>query len=222
MRPSRQWKGTWEMGKLAVLAMAAALAAAPGWAEAQTQAPRAWTTDDPEGRRGRFEFLGQRLGDPVDKAFPDWKNQKDQFGALLCQTTIGLPGFLDCAYQGLRTVVDGVPRHDYGGVEVKFVNLRYVDRKLVGFTMGFDAKVFPALAAVLARQFGRPFATETLRWKDRLGLEYDTAVHVWNTPHGEMTLKERWVHSDSGMLKLIEPAAERRYQDLRYRQVVVE
>lgn len=200
--------------------LAAALWA--GAAAAQSAAPRAWTTADPEGQRGQFQFLGQRLGDPIEKAFPDWKNQKDQFGSPICQATKGLPGFLDCAYQGIRKVVDGIPRHDYGGIEVKFVNMRYIDRKLVGFTMGFDTKVFGPLAAALARQFGKPFSTEMALWKDRLGLEYNTAIHVWNTPHGEMTLKERWVHSDSGMLKLIEPAAERRYQDLRYRQIVVE
>ncbi|MCC7046437.1 MAG: hypothetical protein IT562_06980, partial [Alphaproteobacteria bacterium] len=49
-----------------------------------------------------------------------------------------------------------------------------------------------------------------------------TEIQVWNTPHGDMTFKERWVNSDSGMLMLIEPAAERRYQALRYRDVVVE
>jgi hypothetical protein len=189
---------------------------------ASAQAPRAWTTDDPEGRRGQFQFLGQRLGDPIEKAFPDYKSQKDQFGSLICQTTIGLPRFMDCAYQGIRRIVDGIPRQDYGGVEVKFVNMRYIDNKLVGFAMGYDAKNFEPLAAVLARQFGKPFSTEVALWKDRLGLEYNTAIHIWNTPHGEMTAKERWVNSDSGMLKLIEPAAERRYQDLRYRQVVVE
>ncbi len=79
-----------------------------------------------------------------------------------------------------------------------------------------------ARARRLHRQFGKPFSTESALWKDRLGLEYNTEIHVWNTPHGEMTLKERWVSSDSGMLKLIEPAAERLFQDLRYRQVVVE
>jgi len=183
---------------------------------------RAWTTDDPEGQRGRFQFLGQRIGDPIAKAFPDFKTAKDQFGYPICQTTAGLPGFWDCAYQGLRRVVDGIPRLDYDGVEVKFVNMRYVDEKLVGFTMGFDARNFAALAAALRRGFGKPFATEQALWKDRLGLEYNTAIQVWNTPHGDMVLKERWVNSDSGMLSLIEPAAERRYQALRYRDVVVE
>jgi hypothetical protein len=193
------------------------------WAgTAAAQAPRPWTTADPEGQRGPFQFLGQRIGDPIAKAFPDFKTAKDQFGYPICQTTIGLPRFWDCAHQGLRRIVDGIPRLDYGGVEVKFVNLRYVDEKLVGFTMGFDAGVFERLAAVLERQFGKPFATEHALWKDRLGLEYNTAIHLWNTPHGDMILKERWVNSDSGMLKLIEPAAERLYQDLRYRQIVVE
>jgi|JI10StandDraft_1071094.scaffolds.fasta_scaffold255817_3 hypothetical protein len=202
-----------------ILAIGVALAASH--AMAQTT-PKAWTTADPEGQRGQFQFLGQRLGDPIAKAFPDFKTAKDQFGYPICQTTIGLPRFWDCAYQGIRRIVDGIPRLDYGGVEVKFVNMRYVDEKLVGFTMGFDAGVFEPLAAVLQRQFGKPFSTEIALWKDRLGLEYNTEIHIWNTPHGEMIAKERWVNSDSGMLKLIEPAAERLFQDLRYRQVVVE
>lgn len=199
------------------------LATAQAWAQAvPAAASRDWTTADPEGQRGQFQFLGQRIGDPITKAFPNFKTAKDQFGYPICQTTIGLPRFWDCAYQDIRQVVDGIPRLDYGGVEVKFVNMRYVDEKLVGFTMGFDAANFDALAAVLHRQFGKPFSTENALWKDRLGLEYNTEIHVWNTPHGEMTAKDRWVHSDSGMLKLIEPAAERLFQDLRYRQVVVE
>jgi hypothetical protein len=207
------------------IVLAAAVAMAAGGVAAQTApaaAPKAWTTADPEGQRGQFQFLGQRLGDPITKAFPDFKTAKDQFGYPICQTTIGLPRFWDCAYQGIRRIVDGIPRLDYSGVEVKFVNMRYVDEKLVGFTMGFDAAVFEPLAAVLHRQFGKPFSTENALWKDRLGLEYNTHYHIWNTPHGEMTLRERWVNSDSGMLKLIEPAAERLFQDLRYRQVVVE
>jgi len=205
-----------------VLALLATLWAGAATAQTQTQAPRAWTTADPEGQRGQFQFLGQRIGDPITKAFPNFKTAKDQFGYPICQTTIGLPRFWDCAHQDLRRIVDGIPRLDYSGVEVKFVNMRYVDEKLVGFTMGFDAKVFEPLAAVLARQFGKPFSTENALWKDRLGLEYNTHYHIWNTPLGDMTLRERWVNSDSGMLKLIEPAAERLYQSFRYRDVVVE
>lgn len=207
--------------RLLFAALLAASLAAPAWA--QTAAPeRAWTTADPEGQRGQFQFLGQRIGDPIAKAFPDYKTAKDQFGYPICQTTVGLPGFWDCAHQGLRRLVDGIPRLDYGGVEVKFVNMRYLDGKLAGFTMGFDARNFEALAAVMQKQFGPPFSTENALWKDRLGLEYNTQIQTWNTPHGLMELKERWVNTDSGMLALIEPAADRRYQALRFRDVVVE
>lgn len=207
--------------KVSMLAAAVAMLWA-GAAMAQTPVPQAWTTDDPEGQRGQFQFLGLRIGDPVEKAFPDWKNQKDQFGYPICQTTIGLPGFLDCAHQGLRRTVDGIPRLDYQGVEVKFVNLRYLGGKLAGFTMGFDSANYARLAAVLQRQYGKPFGIEQALWKDRIGHAFNTEIQVWNTPHGDMTFKERWVNSDSGMLMLIEPAAERRYQALRYRDVVVE
>lgn len=79
--------------------------------------------------------------------------------------------------RGLHRIVDGIPRLDYNGVEVKFVNMRYINGKLVGFTMGFDAKNYEALAAVLQRQFGKPFATEQANWKDWPGIQHLTSPH---------------------------------------------
>lgn len=197
--------------------LAALLATA---AAAQTTASRSWTTADPEGQRGEFSFLGQRIGDPITKAFPDPKNQADQFGMKLCRGVPAIPGFIDCEHQGLRRMVDGIPRLDYHGAEVQFVNLRYLDNKMVGFTMGFETKKFAAVAEVLKRQFGAPFRTENVQWKDRIGYGYNAIFMTWNTPHGEMTLKERSIAMDTGSLELFTPAAERRYNDVRYRQVV--
>jgi hypothetical protein len=212
------------IGSLAALqtaeAQTATAQAAP--AAAPASAARVWTTADPEGQRGQFQFLGQRIGDPITKAFPDYKTAKDQFGGPICQLTVALPGFIDCAHQDLRRMVDGIPRLDYSGVEVKFVNMRYIDGKLVGFTMGFDSKNYEPLAAVLQRQFGAPFSTEHALWKDRLGLQYNTAIQTWNTPHGLMEFKERWVSPENGMLALMETAAERRYQAVRFKDIVVE
>jgi hypothetical protein len=203
------------------LPIAVALAAAliSSAALAQT-APRSWTTADPEGQRGNFSFLGQQVGDPITKAFPDPKNQADQFGMKLCRSVNAIPSFTDCEDHSLRKTVDGIPRLDYHGVEVRFVNLRYMNDKMVGFTMGFDAAKFAAVAEVIKRQYGAPFRTENVLWKDRIGYGYNANFLTWNTPHGEMTLKERSIAMDTGSLELFTPAAERRYNDVRYRQVV--
>ena len=213
------------MTKLA-LPVAAFIAAAScaGTALAQTatpaSAPRAWTTADPEGQRGPFAFLGNRIGDPITKAFPDPKNQKDQFGIPLCNGVDFIPGFTYCEDQSLRRIVDGIPRLDYHGVEVGFVNLRYLNDRFIGFAMSFDSKNFASLAAVLRQQYGAPFQTEIVPWKERVGFAFDTAIISWNTPHGVMTLKERAVAVDAGLFELFEAAAERRYHEVRYRQVV--
>lgn len=206
------------------LALAALLVAmtAAGVALAQgaAPAPRGWTTADPEGQRGQFMFLDNRIGDPITKSFPDPKNQKDQFGLKLCNGVDFIPGFTYCEDQRLRRVVDGIPRLDYHGVEVKFVNLRYLNDKFVGFVMAFDTANFKALAEVLQRQYGAPFQIEVVEWRDRVGFAYNNTIWSWNTPHGLMTLKERAVALDTGALELFEAAAERRYHAVRYRDVV--
>jgi hypothetical protein len=181
---------------------------------------RLWTTRDPPGKRGTFAFLGNKIGDPIDNVFPDME-EKDQFGMPLCRDTPGLPGFLDCTDDSTRVMVDGVWKLMYRGVEVSFVNYRYLDNKLVGFRMGFPTVNFKALAEALRKQYGPPTAEEETSWKHRLGGVIDIQIQSWNTPHGEMTLRSRGAAMDAGMLALLEPKAEERFNDLRYRQVIV-
>ncbi len=181
---------------------------------------RLWTTRDPAGKRGPFAFLGNKIGDPIENVFPDLE-EKDQFGMPLCRDTPGLPGFLDCTDDSIRVMVNGVWKLMYRGVEVSFVNYRYLDRKLVGFRMGFPTDNFQKMADVLKRQYGPPTGEEETSWKHRLGGVFDIKIQTWNTPHGEMSLRSRGAALDAGMLALMEPKAEERFNDLRYRQVVI-
>lgn len=181
---------------------------------------RLWTTRDPPGRRGLFAFLGNRIGDPIDKLFPD-PEEKDQFGMPLCRDTPGLPGWLDCTDDSIRHMVDGVWKLFYRGVEVSFLSYRYLDGKLVGFRMGFPTANFHKLGEVLKSQYGPPTGEEETSWQHRLGGVFDIKILSWNTPVGEMTLKSRAASLDAGMLALLEPKAEARYNDMRFRQVVV-
>ena len=181
---------------------------------------RLWTTRDPPGKRGVFAFLGNKIGDPIENVFPDME-EKDQFGMPLCRDTAGLPGFLDCSDDSTRLMVNGVWKLMYRGVEISFVNYRYLDNKLVGFRMGFPTTNFKALAEALRKQYGPPTAEEETSWKHRLGGVIDIQIQSWNTPHGEMTLRSRGAAMDAGMLALLEPKAEEQFNDLRYRQVLV-
>ncbi|MBL8707520.1 MAG: hypothetical protein JNM30_21900 [Rhodospirillales bacterium] len=180
---------------------------------------RLWTTRDPPGKRGVFAFLGNKIGDPIDNVFPDME-EKDQFGMPLCRDTPGLPGFLDCTDDSIRVMVNGVWKLMYRGVEVSFVNYRYLDGKLAGFRMGFPTANFQALAEALKKQYGPPTGEEETSWTHRLGGVFDIKIQSWNTPHGEMTLRSRAAAMDAGMLALMEPKAQDRFNDLRYRQVL--
>lgn len=181
---------------------------------------RLWTTRDPAGKRGPFAFLGNKIGDPIENMFPD-PEEKDQFGMPLCRDTPGLPGFLDCTDDSIRAMVNGTWKLMYRGVEVSFVNYRYLDKKLIGFRMGFPTDNFKKLADALKGQYGPPTGEEETSWKHRLGGVFDIHIQSWNTPHGEMSLRSRGAALDAGMLALIEPKAEERFNDLRYRQVVI-
>jgi len=181
---------------------------------------RLWTTRDPAGKRGPFAFLGNRIGDPIENVFPDMQ-EKDQFGMPLCRDTAGLPGFLDCTDDSIREMVNGVWKLLYRGVEVSYLNYRYLDRKLVGFDMGFPTASFKALGDVLRRQYGPATAEEQSSLTHRLGGVFDIQTKSWNTPHGEMVLQSRGAALDAGSLSLMEPKAAARYADLRFRQVFV-
>lgn len=181
---------------------------------------RLWTTRDPPGKRGTFAFLGNKIGDAIDNVFPDME-EKDQFGMPLCRDTAGLPGFLDCTDDSVREMVNGAWKLMYRGVEVSYINYRYLDGKLAGFRMAFPTANFKALAEALKKQYGPPTAEEETSWKHRLGGVIDIEIQSWNTPHGEMTLRSRGAAMDAGMLALLEPKAEERFNDLRYRQVIV-
>jgi hypothetical protein len=152
--------------------------------------------------------------------FPD-PEEKDQFGMALCRDTAGLPGWLECTDDSTREMVDGAWKLLYRGVEVSFVNYRYLDGKLAGFRMGFPTANFQKLGEALKKQYGPATGEEETNWQHRLGGAIDIKIQSWNTPDGEMTLKSRGASLDAGMLALLEPKAESRYNDLRFRQVVV-
>lgn len=181
---------------------------------------RLWTTRDPPGKRGVFAFLGNKLGDPIANLFPD-PNEKDQFGGALCRDTPGIPDFLECTDDSVRELVNGTWKLLYRGVEISFLNYRYLDGKLVGFRMGFPTANFEKLSEVLKKQYGNPTGEEDSSWKHRLGGVFDIKTLDWNTPVGEMSLKSRAAALDAGMLALMDPKAEAKYSDLRYRQVFV-
>src|SRR5262249_51350397 len=102
-----------------------------------------------------------------------------------------------------------------------FLNYRYLDGKLVGFRMGFPTANFDKLTEVLKKQYGNATGEEETSWKHRLGGVFDIKILEWNTPVGEMSLKSRGAALDAGMLALMDPKAEAKYGDLRYRQVFV-
>ena len=179
-----------------------------------------WNTHDPANKRGRFAFLGNKIGDPIETLFPKPDTEADRYGRLLCQATPGAPGFLDCADDGLREFVDGAWEMRYRGAEVSFVNYRFLDRKLIGFTMGFPMSSFPRLAQTLESQYGPADAQEQTDWRNRLGAAFDTKIMTWHTPHGTMALRSRAEFSpDAGSLELFLPSAEQRYEALRFKQV---
>jgi len=178
-----------------------------------------WSTRDPPNRRGVFAFLGNRVGDPVENVFPD-PEEKDAFGMALCRETAGIPGFLDCADDSIGDLVNGVRALRYRGVEVSYLNYRYFERKLVGFQMGFPTANFARLSEALEKQYGAPHTEEDSIWKLRPGYELKVRTIAWNTPHGTMTMKSRAEAIEAGMLSLLEPKAEERYNALRYKLMV--
>lgn len=180
-----------------------------------------WNTHDPANKRGPFAFLGNKIGDPIEVLFPKPDTEADRYGRLLCQATPGAPGFLDCVDDGLREFVGGAWQMRYRGSEVGFLNYRYFDRKLAGFTMGFPISSFAKLTQTLERQYGPPDNVEQTDWRNRLGAVYDTKILTWRTPHGPMVLRSRAEFSpDAGSLELFLPSAEQRYEALRFKQVV--
>ncbi len=178
-----------------------------------------WNTNDPPNKRGVFAFLGNKIGDPLETLFPKPDSETDKYGMLLCRATTGLPGFLDCADDSLSEITDGAWRMRYRGIDISFVNYRYLDRKLVGFQMGFPTASFNKLGEVLERQYGSASSVEQTDWTNRLGALFDAKVVTWRTPHGPMVLHSRGVSQDAGMLALFEVNAEQRYEALRYKQV---
>lgn len=178
-----------------------------------------WNTDDPPDKRGPFAFLGNRIGDPIERLFPRPESEKDKYGMLLCRETPGVPGFLDCADDSLTELAGGSWIMRFRGVEASFLNYRYLDRKLVGFDLGFPAAGFKQMAEAVDRLYGPPDRDEKFDWRNLRGAGVDVRMLTWHTPHGAMVLRSHGAALDSGMLSLLEPKAEQRYADLRFKQV---
>jgi hypothetical protein len=178
-----------------------------------------WNTDDPPDKRGPFAFLGNRIGDPIERLFPRPESEKDKYGMLLCRETPGVPGFLDCADDSIGEFVDGRWTLRFRGVEASFLNYRYLDRKLVGFDLGFPVTAFKQMAEAVDRLYGPPDKEDKYDWRNLRGAGFDVRMLTWHTPHGAMVLRSHGAALDSGMLSLFEPKAEQRYADLRFRQV---
>lgn len=178
-----------------------------------------WSTRDDPKDRGVFAFLGNRIGDEINVNFPD-PTEKDTFGMPLCRGTPGIPGFMDCADDSIRELVNGGWMMLYRKVEVSYLNYRYLDNKLVGFQMGFPTANFEKLGDALEKQYGAPHETEDSVWKIRPGFELKVRTWTWRTPHGDMTLKSRAEAYEAGMLALLEPKAQEKYDALRYKLMV--
>jgi len=178
-----------------------------------------WNTDDPPNKRGPFAFLGNKVGDPIERLFPHPDSEKDKYGMLLCRETPGVPGFLDCADDSISELVDGRRVLRFRGVEASFLNYRYLDRKLVGFDLGFPASAFKRMAETVDRLYGPPDKEDKYDWRNLRGAGFDVRMLTWHTPHGAMVLRSHGAALDSGLLSLIEPKAEQRYADLRFRQL---
>lgn len=178
-----------------------------------------WNTTDPPDQRGPFAFLGNKIGDPIDKLFPHPDSEKDKYGMLLCRETPGVPGFLDCADDSLNELIDGRWAMRFRGLEASFLNYRYLDGKLVGFDFGFPASVFNKMAEAFDRIYGPPSKRDKFDWTNLRGAGVDVRMLSWHTPHGTMVLRSHGAALDSGLLSLIEPKAEQRYADLRYKQM---
>ena len=178
-----------------------------------------WNTDDPPDKRGPFAFLGNKIGDPLKNLFPHPGTEKDKYGMLLCRDTPGVPGFLDCADDSLNELNDGRWVMRFRGVEASFLNYRYLDGKLAGFDLGFPASLFNKMAEAVDRLYGPPSKTDKFDWRNLRGAGVDVKMLSWHTPHGTMVLRSHGAALDSGLLSLLEPKAEQRYADLRYKQV---
>ncbi len=178
-----------------------------------------WNTIDPADKRGPFVFQDNKIGDPIDKLFPHPDTEKDKYGMLLCRETPGVPGFLDCADDGLSDLVDGRWVMRFRGIEASFLNYRYLDGKLVGFDLGFPIAGFNKMVEAVDRIYGPPSKRDKYDWRNLRGAGVDVVILSWHTPHGTMELRSHGAALDSGILSLLEPKAEQRYADLRFRQV---
>jgi hypothetical protein len=178
-----------------------------------------WSTRDDPKDRGVFAFLGNRIGDEINVNFPD-PTEKDTFGMPLCRGTPGIPGFMDCADDSIRELINGTWVMLYRGVEVSYLNYRYLDNRLVGFQMGFPTTNFEKLSDAVEKQYGAPHDKEDTIWKIRPGFELKVKTWTWRTPHGDMTLKSRAEAYEAGMLALLEPKAQEKYDALRYKLMV--
>ena len=178
-----------------------------------------WNTEDPPDKRGPFAFAGNKIGDPIARVFPHPDTEKDKYGMLLCRETPGVTGFLDCADDSLSDLADGRWVMRFRGVEASFLNLRYLDRRLVGFDLGFPASVFKKMEEEVERVYGPPDKEEKYDWRNLRGAGLEVRMLTWHTPHGAMVLRSQGAALDSGLLSLIEPKAEQRYADLRYKQL---
>ncbi len=179
-----------------------------------------WNTGDPPNKRGVFAFLGNKIGDPLKNLFPHPDSERDKFGMLLCRETPGVPGFLDCADDSLKELVDGRWVMRFRGVEASFLNYRYLDGKLVGFDLGFPASLFNKMSEAVDRIYGPPSKQDRFDWRNLRGAGVDVRMLSWYTPYGAMVLRSHGAALDSGILSLLESKAEQRYADLRFKQVV--
>jgi|GEM_PF-4322532 len=125
--------------------------------------PNPATLPDPN----RFAFLGRRIGEAMNRVWADEPIQKD--GTQM----------LDSGPMAL------------GDLKVRNISWRYLDKKLVGFTLGVDSDESAKLHDYLVIRFGEP-TSMTVR-HTRLGYygrmeDASYSVATWVFPEGNMTL----------------------------------
>lgn len=177
-----------------------------------------WTSASKLGDGSVFAFRGNRIGDPIERLFPcaDWPDVK---GWRVSDAPINRCN--DATASGVRSCSDASAYVGdtvgswlvIGNVRVTNLDYVYLNGRLVAFSAFMRDNVWPGMAQLLEAKYGQPSSIAKSVVENKFGAKFEAYTDIWNTPDGQLRLRQHYPSLDSAFLDFVNPGYEKLRDD---------
>ncbi len=157
------------------------------------------------GNPQEFEFRGHKIGEPIEKGFPYYKQENKYNGKPYCDK--GSDNQYTCPDRTAIVKDNGVESIKVGDIYIVALNYEFFNNKLYGMHMVFGPHSYDRIKLMLIGKYGPPTNDINSVVVNNYGGSFDNNKTTWIFIDGVLELEKR-VSVNSSLLRFIHPQAE--------------